>query len=138
MNYWIKKSSDTAYKDFMIDFGLRVFETKGIGEEKVKPYYKYSWIDENGIDVYIPQTAVVEATPISVRGWIHNSTANYKLQQLKDFLKSNGVLTYKDNVRGVTCNVVYDGMSIEVDRYRDDVKFIQIKIDFTNIEGVFN
>ena len=69
------------------------------------PYYKYSWINENGVEVYlptkiisingvdteVPDTMKVEEQNISVKGMIVSATAKSKLEALKTYLKSNGV-----------------------------------------------
>ena len=152
MQYLIKKKTDSVYKDFYIDFGVTIYSVSGIGEEKVKPYYKYSWINENGVEVYlptkivsvngvdteVPDTMKVEEQNITIKGMIISATAKPKLEALKAYLKSNGVLTYKDNDRGASCDVVYEGMAIETDRFRDGQEFIQFKMDFNNVNGIFN
>ena len=135
--YFLKGEEDLTFTD-LSSMSINVYSVNGLLDEEPKAGYSYDWADEDGIEVYIPEERTVKALEVEMWAYILGSNAVNTLNTFKTFLKTKGILTYYDTIRNRECQLRYDKLTVEVDRFRSGSQFIQFKVIFTNIDGITN
>lgn len=114
-------------------------------DQKTQDYFSREWVEEDGIDVYIPNARKRKSAKNEIEMLIYeqSNTAISNLNTIIDKLNSWGVFEYYDNYNRVLKRLVYDGYDTILNRARDvDVsgtkiskRVIHFKINCTNVLG---
>lgn len=129
--YKIRPKLSIDFKDFLTDWKVRVLEVKGALEERPKSYFQMNFAEEHGVEVYVPADRKVDKVDFVIRGMYLGSSPNTDLEEMKTFLRGNGVLHFWDTHRDLNFDLVYEGYEPEIERYRSTGTFIQFKLNFT-------
>lgn len=128
--YKIRPKLGVEYKDFLTDWGVRIIEVKGAFDETPKGYYSLDFAEENGLEVYIPADRKVSNREVSIRGVYYGSDSSLYIEQMKTYLRGNGVLHFWDTHKGIEFDAVYENYETETERFRSDIEFVQFKLTF--------
>lgn len=127
------------WKDFETDWGVKILEIKGATDENAKGYYSIAFAEENGAEVYVPNDRKVDTSSVEIRGMFVGIGALGYIEQMKAYLRGNGILHFADENKGIEFDLVYESFTPEVERYRAEGDFVQFKLNFTkNINGVID
>jgi hypothetical protein len=141
-NFYIKPKFSETKKDFLTEWGVRIISVKGHDTEKPKEYYKINWPEQHGLEVYVPNDRKVADVEVELRGIYIGDSATSNLEQMKAFLRGNGILNYSDTFRNIDFDIVYEQYIVEAERNRNGLQFVQFKLTFTkninqNIDSSF-
>ena len=128
--YKIRPKLGVEYKDFLTDWGIRIIEVKGAFDETPKGYYSLDFAEENGLEVYVPSDRKVSNREVSIRGVYYGSDSSLYIEQMKTYLRGNGVLHFWDTHKGIEFDAVYENYETETERFRSDIEFVQFKLTF--------
>lgn len=121
VNFYFKK--DNVEIDIESYFGLRVFHVEGMEPSQPKELYTRDWAAEDGVKYYLPPLEEggiggrrLKASDLLIEIWIEDDpstnlspkTATEKYRDLCSYLL-NGDIQYRDTLRGVYADVLYNG-----------------------------
>lgn len=135
MKGYFKTEGSTTFVDIEATYGVILFSVIGLTDIEPKEYYSYDWLNQDGDDVYVPLDRKVKSVPVEMKAYIYDVDAIELYVLFRDFILGGGIMKFYDNIRNLECSLVIDKISIELDRPRGDKSFLQLKMEFTNVDG---
>lgn len=106
-------------------------------EETYNDYFKRSWAEQDGVEVYFTENNVTKEATNELEFLIYeaDATATKNFDKLKAKLNEWGIFEYYDNYHKGLKRLVMDSVSIIMDMERNGKRVIHFKIKCTNILG---
>lgn len=128
-NFYIQKGGEEA-KDIFAEWGITVNATQGMLElPELKTPFTRNWIEEQGIDIYVPNKAIFSDKEVEIDITYHGAYGREQFQKFisyliqpseKQYTKENrdGVFQFFSSYRNTGARLMYKGMSFSKERYR--------------------
>ncbi|QIK58356.1 hypothetical protein G7050_00295 [Dysgonomonas sp. HDW5A] len=128
-NFYIQKAGEEA-KDIFAEWGVTINATQGMLElPELKTPFTRNWIEEQGLDIYIPDRAIFADKEVEIEVTYHGVYGREQFQKFisylvqpaeKQYTKENrdGVFQFFSSYRNTGARLVYKGMSFSKERYR--------------------
>lgn len=106
-------------------------------KETFQKYFKRTWIEEDGIDVYIPseKTHSEASNDIIMFIYAENNTALKEYAKITKKLNNWGVFEYYDNYYNGLKRLVLENVDIIKEKERNGYRFIHFTLKCTNVLG---
>lgn len=82
-NFYFQKATDVLPIDIESTFNVRVTQVRGLNPSSPKGLFTRDWANENGVDVYLPETRYVKSKEVTMT-FFATSTATKTAIQLYD------------------------------------------------------
>ena len=109
-------------------------------DEEYQGYFTREWVENEGIEVYLPNSKKHKASKNDIKLLIYTSDkkAIKAFVDITEKLNGWGVFEYYDNYNKGLKRLVYEGYTIIKDMQRDGNRVIHFKIKCNNILGYDN
>lgn len=135
-NFYFQKITDLLPVDIEQTFKVRVTSVRGLHPANPKELFTRDWADENGIEVYLPETRKRQATEVVMTCFVESTTlkaANILYDEFCAYV-FDSAFDYWDTLQKKKVNLIYNTNKPVWYQFVDKHK-IMFEITFLNPTG---
>lgn len=135
-NFYFQKITDLLPVDIEQTFKVRVTSVRGLHPANPKELFTRDWADENGIEVYLPETRKRQATEVVMTCFVETTTLKTAIELYDEFCEYvfDGEFDYWDNLQGKKVKLIYMTNKPAWYQFVDKQK-LMFEITFLNYSG---
>lgn len=133
---------DLPSRDLETDFNIIVKKVEGLTElPDIKKPFSKDWVDEQGIDVYIPDEIRFKSREVKITFILYgnketNTDIKQSLRDFFDYLLAANHFSYFDTYRKTGFRGYYSKQKMNEEKYREYLNYIEFETTFVVPNGI--
>lgn len=135
-NFYFQKTTDALPIDIESTFNVRVISVRGLNPPQPKSLFTRDWANEDGIDVYVPETRLTKSSDVVITFFAESAGGKTAIELYDDICTYmiGAEFDYWDTLQNKKVNLIYTDNKPEWYQFITPQK-VMFEITFLNKTG---